>query len=60
MDYIFGSFYILKNKLWYLDFFKSIPRIEPKLPWYRQYSYFYSEPSEIIENSLDYNINIII
>jgi protein-tyrosine phosphatase len=50
MDYIFGSFYILKNKLWFLDFFKPIPRIEPKLPWYTQYGYFYSESNQIIDN----------
>jgi protein-tyrosine phosphatase len=50
MDYIFGSFYILKNKLWHLDLIKSTPRIEPKLPWYTQYSYFYSEADEIIEH----------
>lgn len=50
MDYIFGSFYILKNKLWFLDFFKSTPRIQPKLPWYTQYGYFYSEANQIINN----------
>ena len=42
MDYLLGSFYILKNKIWYWDFFRSVPRIEAKLPWYRQYGYFYS------------------
>lgn len=50
MDYLFGSFYILKNKIWNFDFFKNIPRIEPKLPWYRQYGYFYSESTEIVDN----------
>jgi protein-tyrosine phosphatase len=50
MDYIFGSFYILKNKFWVLDVFKNTKRIKPKLPWYRQYIYFYSESNEIINN----------
>lgn len=49
MDYIFGSLYILKSKLWYIDF-NSVPRIRPKLPWYEQYKYFYSESNEIINN----------
>jgi protein-tyrosine phosphatase len=50
MDYIIGSYYILKNKFWFFDFFTSVPRIEPKLPWYRQYGYFYSESNQIIDN----------
>ena len=42
MNYICGSLYILKNKLRDLDIFgKKVPRIEPSMPWYRQYSYFY-------------------
>lgn len=73
MDYIFGSLYILKNKLWYVDF-NSVPRIGPKLSWYEQYKYFYSESNEIINNLYlgssfnaysinelaDKNINVII
>ncbi len=52
MDYIFGSYYILKNKFWFFDFLKkrTTQRIEPKLPWYRQYGYFYSESNQIIDN----------
>lgn len=50
MKYIVGSLYILKNKLYHMDFFTSVPRIEPKLPWYRQYSWFYYSPTEIINN----------
>jgi protein-tyrosine phosphatase len=50
MDYIFGSFYILKNKIWVLDFSKNTVRIKPKLPWYRKYIYFYSESNQIINN----------
>jgi protein-tyrosine phosphatase len=33
-----------------MDFLTRTPRIEPKLPWYTQYSYFYSESNEIIDN----------
>lgn len=51
MNYIYGSLYILKNKLRDLDFFgKKVPRIEPSMPWYRQYSYFYYPSNEIVEN----------
>jgi protein-tyrosine phosphatase len=51
MDYIFGSFYILKNKVYNFDLEKStqiVPRMEPVLPWYKQYSYFYSTSNQII------------
>jgi protein-tyrosine phosphatase len=51
MNYICGSLYILKNKLRDLDLFgKRVPRIEPSMPWYKQYSYFYYPSNEIIEN----------
>lgn len=52
MDYIFGSFYILKNKVYNFDFGKNtqiVPRMEPMLPWYKQYSYFYSTSNQIID-----------
>ncbi len=50
MDYLYGTFYILKNKIYNLGIFsKNVPRIEPKMPLYRQYSYFYSEPNQIID-----------
>ena len=51
MNYICGSLYILKNKIKDLDLFgKRIPRIEPTIPWYKQYSYFYYPSNEIIDN----------
>lgn len=51
MNYICGSLYILKNKLRDLDLFgKRVPRIEPTMPWYKQYSYFYYPSHEIIDN----------
>ena len=50
MDYIFGSFHIFKNKFWVLDPFKNTKRTNPKIPWYRQYKYFYSESTQIINN----------
>lgn len=51
MNYICGSLYILKNKLRDLDLFgKRVPRIEPTMPWYKQYSYFYYPSNEIIDN----------
>ena len=50
MNYVYGSYYILKNKLYDLNFFgKKVPRIEPNMPWYKQYSYFYSQSNEIIK-----------
>jgi protein-tyrosine phosphatase len=52
MDYIIGTFYILKNKLCFFNIFENIqiPRIKSILPWYVQYMYFYSAPTEIINN----------
>ena len=50
MNYIYGSYHILKNKIYDLSLFgEKIPRIEPSMPWYKQYSYFYSQSNEIIE-----------
>lgn len=50
MNYIYGSYYILKNKLYDFNFFgEKVPRIEPSMPWYKQYSYFYSKSNEIIK-----------
>ncbi len=65
MEYIIGSLYILKNKLVNFNVSKKVPRIEPIMPWYYQYSYFYSEPT-LVSNRLylgssfnAYNINHI-
>lgn len=74
MNYLLGSYYIFKNKFFSLGFTGDVPRIEPKLPWYRQYSYFYSPSTKIINGlylgssynayDLDHltsnNINVII
>ena len=50
MNYIYGSYYILKNKLYDLSIFgEKVPRTEPSMPWYKQYSYFYSQSNEIIK-----------
>jgi hypothetical protein len=73
-NYIFGSFYIFKNKLLNWTYTNDIPRIEPKMPWYRQYSYFYAPGNRIMNglylgssyNAYDWNflisnnINVII
>lgn len=48
IKYIIATFYIFKNKIYYLDLFRNVPRIEPKLPLYRQLGYFYSDPTEIL------------
>lgn len=51
MNYILGSFFILKNKIEYWGNSGSgeVPRVEPILPWYRQYGYFFSDSNEIID-----------
>ena len=51
MNYLFGSYYIIKNKLINYSFTKyDIPRIQPKMPWYRQYSYFYYPSTQILNH----------
>ena len=50
MDYVYGSYYIIKNKLYNFDIFsKNTPRIKPKISWYKRYSYFYSSSNKIID-----------
>jgi len=48
INLILGTFYIFKNKMYNRTYTNDIPRIEPKMPWYRQYSYFYAPPNNII------------
>lgn len=52
MDYIFGSLQILRNKLHNIKLFNrtETPRINPILPFYKQYYSFFSESSKIIDN----------
>lgn len=50
INYIFGTFFILKNKLTTIfEMRKNIPRIRNKMPLLTQYSYFYSSSNEIID-----------
>ncbi len=48
MNYLWGSYYIFKNKISNWGYSNDVPRIEPKLPWYRQYAHFYSPASKIV------------
>jgi protein-tyrosine phosphatase len=50
MNYLLGTFRILKNKIFSTDYFTHISRIEPSIPWYQQYMYFYSPCQEIVSN----------
>ena len=76
IKYIIGTLLILWCRLVNLKLFekKKVLRIEPKIPWYRQLGWFYSEPTKILPNlylgsafnAYDYenlkklNINVII
>lgn len=50
MDYILGTFCIFKKKLFNTDYLTHVNRIEPSVPWFHQYMYFYSSSQEIVEN----------
>jgi protein-tyrosine phosphatase len=66
MDYILGTFEIFKNKIFSTDYLTHINRIEPSVPWYQQYMYFYSPSQEIVTNLFlgssfnAYNLNELI
>lgn len=52
IKYIIGTLLILWCRLINLKLFekKKVPRIEPKIPWYRQLVWFYSSPTKILPN----------
>ena len=52
IKYIIGTLVILWCRLVNLKLFekKKVPRIEPKIPWYRQLDWFYSPPTNILKN----------
>ena len=51
IKYIIGTLLILWCRLVNLKLFvnKKVPRIEPKIPWYRQLCWFYSPPTNILQ-----------
>jgi len=50
--YIIGTLIIFWLRLinWKIFSNKKVLRIEPKVPWYRQLGWFYSEPTKILPN----------
>jgi protein tyrosine/serine phosphatase len=53
MEYIYGSFCIFGKKIMNWSPFElshEVPRIEPKMPWYHQYWYFYNTADKIDDN----------
>ena len=50
MEYVFGSLFIFKNKMKKINLFIKVPRIEPVIPWYFQYFYFFSKPTLVHNN----------
>ncbi len=52
IKYIIGTLIILWARLLNMKIFKKaqVTRTEPKIPWYRQVVWFYSNPTEILPN----------